>query len=72
MRAGIIAKKVGMSNLFTPNGVNIPITVLHVDECKVIERSEINDSDNDRVILGASGLKKTKNSTKGFFDKKKT
>ena len=72
MRAGIIAKKVGMSNLFTPNGVNIPITVLHVDECKVIERSEINDSDNDRVILGAYGLKKIKNSTKGFFDKKKT
>ena len=57
MRAGIIAKKVGMSNLFTQNGVNIPITVLHVDECKVIERSEINDSDNDRVILGAYGLK---------------
>ena len=72
MRAGIIAKKVGMSNLFTPNGVNIPITVLYVDECKVIECNEINDSDNDKVTLGAAVLKKTKNSTKGFFDKKKT
>ena len=72
MRAGIIAKKIGMSNLFTPNGINIPITVLQVDECKVIERTEINDSDNDKVTLGAFELKKTNNSNKGFFDKKKT
>ena len=72
MRAGIIAKKIGMSNLFTPNGVNIPITVLQVDECKVIERTEINNSDNDKIILGAFELKKANNSNKGFFDKKKT
>ncbi len=72
MRAGIIAKKIGMSNLFTPNGVNIPITVLQVDECKVIERTEINDSDNDKVTLGAFEFKKANNSNKGFFDKKKT
>ncbi len=73
MRAGIIAKKIGMSNLFTPNGVNIPITVLHVDECKVIERTtDVDDSDKDKVILGACELKKVKNSTKGYFDKKKT
>ena len=72
MRAGIIAKKIGMSNLFTPNGVNIPITVLQVDECKVIERIEINDSDNDKITLGAFELKKANNANKGFFDKKKT
>ena len=72
MRAGIIAKKIGMSNLFTPNGVNIPITVLQVDECKVIDRTKINDSDNDKIILGAFQLKKANNSMKGFFDKKKT
>ena len=72
MRAGIIAKKIGMSNLFTPNGTNIPITVLQVEEGKVIERTEINDSDNDKVTLGAFELKKANNSNKGFFDKKKT
>ena len=58
MRAGIISIKIGMSNLFTPNGVNIPITVLKVDECKVIERHELNNSDSDKVTLGASELKK--------------
>jgi len=72
MRAGIIAKKIGMSNLFTPNGVNIPITVLKVDECKVVERIEINNSVNDKVTLGAFELKNAKRSMKGFFDKKKT
>ena len=72
MRAGIIAKKIGMSNLFTPNGLNIPVTVLKVDECKVIERTEINNSDNDKVTLGAFELKKVNSSRKGFFDKKKT
>ena len=72
MRAGIIAKKIGMSNLFTPNGVNIPITVLKVDECKVIERTEIDNSDSDKVTLGAFEFKKANSSRKGFFDKKKT
>ena len=72
MRAGIIAKKIGMSNLFTPNGINIPITVLKVDECKVIDRIEVNNSDNDKVTLGAFQLRKVNNSRKGFFDKKKT
>ena len=72
MRSGIIAKKIGMSNLFTPNGINIPITVLQVDECKVIERTQINDSDNDKITLGAFELKKANKSNKGFFDKKKT
>ena len=70
MRTGIIAKKIGMSNLFTSNGVNIPITVLHVDECKVIERIEMINSDNDKVTLGAFELKKVNNSEKGFFDKR--
>ena len=72
MRAGIIAKKIGMSNLFTSSGVNIPVTVLKVDECKVIERHEVNNSDSDKVTLGASEVKKINKSKKGYFDKKKS
>ena len=64
MRTGIIAKKIGMSNLFTPNGVNIPITVLHVNDCKVIDRTEINNSDSDKIVLATCEMKKAKNSTK--------
>ena len=73
MRPGIIAKKIGMSNFYTPNGLNIPVTILHVDDCKVIERSEKPELDTDKILLGACEIKKenkTNKATKGFFKKK--
>ena len=73
MRPGIIAKKIGMSNFYTPNGLNIPVTILHVDDCKVIERTEKPELDNDKILLGACEIKKenkTNKATKGFFKKK--
>ena len=73
MRSGIIAKKIGMSNFYTPNGLNIPVTILHVDDCKVIERTEKSDLETDRILLGACEIKKeskTSKATKGFFKKK--
>ena len=36
MRSGIIAEKVGMTRVFTDEGVHIPVTVLKVDNCEVI------------------------------------
>ena len=73
MRPGIIAKKIGMSNFYTPNGLNIPVTILHVDDCKVIERTEKPELDTDKILLGACEIKKenkTNRATKGFFKKK--
>jgi large subunit ribosomal protein L3 len=73
MRSGIIAKKIGMSNFYTPNGLNIPVTILHVDDCKVIERTEKSDLDTDKILLGACEIKKeskANKATKGFFEKK--
>jgi large subunit ribosomal protein L3 len=73
MRPGIIAKKIGMSNFYTPNGLNIPVTILHVDDCKVIERTEKPELDTDKILLGACEIKKENKSnkaTKGFFKKK--
>ena len=73
MRHGIIAKKIGMSNFYTPNGLNIPVTILHVDDCKVIERTEKPELDTDKVLLGACEIKKenkTNKATKNFFKKK--
>ena len=73
MRPGIIAKKIGMSNFYTPNGLNIPVTILHVDDCKVIERTEKPELDNDKILLGACEIKKenkTNKAAKGFFKKK--
>ena len=73
MRPGIIAKKIGMSNFYTPNGLNIPVTILHVDDCKVIERTEKPELGTDKILLGACEIKKenkTNKATKGFFKKK--
>ena len=73
MRPGIIAKKIGMSNFYTPNGLNIPVTILHVDDCKVIERTENTESNIDKVLLGACEItkeKKVNRASSEFFKKK--
>jgi len=36
MRTGLIAKKMGMTRLFTEDGNHLPVTVLKVDDCRVI------------------------------------
>lgn len=73
MRTGLIAKKIGMSNYYTPNGINIPVTVLHVESCKVVERISDENSDVDKLVIGANEIKKTSKlskSVKSYFEKK--
>ena len=72
MRAGIIAKKIGMSNLYTQSGTNIPVTVLHIDQCQIVERIDSTDTNADKVLVGACKLKKANKAQKGFFEKKKS
>src|SRR3546814_3140195 len=36
MRTGLIAKKLGMSRIFRDDGTDVPVTVLHVDNCQVV------------------------------------
>jgi large subunit ribosomal protein L3 len=73
MRTGLIAKKIGMSNYYTPNGINIPVTVLHIESCKVVERISDENSDVDKLVIGANEIKKTSKlskSVKSYFEKK--
>ena len=57
MRTGLIAKKIGMSNYYTPNGINIPVTVLHIESCKVVERISDENSDVDKLVIGANEIR---------------
>jgi len=36
MRTGLIAEKIGMTQIFTEDGTQVPVTVLKVDSCSVI------------------------------------
>ncbi len=73
MRIGLLAEKLGMTRIFTPNGEHIPVTVVRVDDCEVIA-TRTNDKDGyDAVQLGV-GKAKTKRVTKpmrGHFAKAK-
>lgn len=52
MRVGLIAKKIGMTQLFNDNGVQVPVTVLKVDPCTVVSL-KLKDKDGyDAVQLG--------------------
>lgn len=73
MRIGLLAEKVGMTRIFTPNGEHVPVTVLRVDDCEVTAtRTKANDG-YTAVQLG-SGKAKTKRVSKpmrGHFAKAK-
>ena len=36
MRVGVIARKAGMTRLIREDGVQVPVTVLKLDDCQVI------------------------------------
>jgi large subunit ribosomal protein L3 len=62
-----------MSNYYTPNGINIPVTVLHIESCKVVERISDENSDVDKLVIGANEIKKKSKlskSVKRYFEKK--
>ena len=70
-RTGLIAKKLGMSRLFNEDGSTIPVTVLHVDEVRVVSARSVEKDGYVAVQLGG-GRAKVKNVSKpnrGHFAK---
>ena len=71
MRAGVIAKKMGMTRLFQEDGRHVPVTVLALDNVQVLSRKEADRDGYVAVQLGA-GTAKAKNLSKpqrGHFGK---
>ncbi len=52
MATGLLAKKVGMTQIFTPEGDCVPVTVLEVGPCTVIRRKTAAQDGYDAVVLG--------------------
>ncbi len=71
MRAGIIARKLGMSRVFQSDGTNIPVTVLHVDECQVVaQRTRERDGYTALQLgVGRAKVKNVNQASRGHFAK---
>ena len=70
-RTGLIAKKLGMTRLFNDDGSTVPVTVLHLDDVRVIAQRDVETDGYCAVQLGI-GKAKPKNVTKanrGHFAK---
>jgi large subunit ribosomal protein L3 len=73
MRCGLIAQKLGMSRVFDSTGLHIPVTVLKVENCQVVD---VRKSDRDgytALQLGAGNAKtqNVKRPMRGHFAKAK-
>jgi large subunit ribosomal protein L3 len=63
MRSGVIAQKVGMTRIFTDGGEHVPVTVLRIDQCRVVAHRTQEKNGYTALQLGA-GLAKVKNVTR--------
>jgi len=63
MRSGVIAQKVGMTRIYTDDGINVPVTVLRMENCQVVSHKTEEKNGYTALQLG-SGTAKVKNVTK--------
>jgi len=71
MRTGLIAKKVGMSRVFDQDGLNIPVTLLQLDNCRVLEKKTLRKNGYNALLISYGKKKKNRinKCAKGFFTK---
>ena len=69
MSKGILARKVGMTQVFTPQGTSVPVTVLEADSCRVVQRKTVAVDGYEAVQLGfgAQTLKRTPKPMRGHY-----
>ena len=73
MRTGIITKKLGMSRIFKEDGSHVTVTVLHLDQVRVVS-TRTQETDGYTAVQLGWGLAKVKNVSKpnrGHFAKTK-
>ncbi|MFO1056864.1 MAG: 50S ribosomal protein L3 [Dongiaceae bacterium] len=73
MRAGLIARKLGMTRVFTDAGEHVPVTVLQVDKCEVVavRTPEKDGYSAVQLGVGAAKVKNTSKAMRGHFAKAK-
>lgn len=73
MRTGLIAQKLGMSAVFQEDGTQVPVTVLKVDDCRVVaQRTEERDGYVALQLgVGSAKVKNVSKQMRGHFAKAK-
>lgn len=52
MKKAIIAKKIGMTQVFTENGALVPVTVLEAGPCVVIQKKTMENDGYEAIQVG--------------------
>lgn len=73
MRTGVIAKKMGMTRIFSEGGAHVPVTVLEMDEVQVVaQRTEETDGYTAvQLGIGKAKVKRVSKAMRGHFAKAK-
>ncbi|MCL2873605.1 MAG: 50S ribosomal protein L3 [Defluviitaleaceae bacterium] len=71
MKKAIVAKKIGMTQIFAENGTLVPVTVLEAGPCVVVQRKTVENDGYQAVQVGFLDvkLKHVNKPEKGHFDK---
>ena len=71
MRTGLIAQKIGMTRVFAQDGVNIPVTVLKLEECQVVgvKTEEKHGYNAVQLGIGKAKVNRTSKAMRGVFAK---
>jgi large subunit ribosomal protein L3 len=72
MRIGLITEKVGMTQSFTEVGVQVPVTVLRVERCMVLEQKtkEVDQYTAVKVCAREAPVNKISKPLRGYYAKK--
>lgn len=73
MRTGLIAQKIGMSRVFSDDGLHIPVTVLKVENCQVVAHLTEKKEGYTALQLGigTAKVKRVSKAMRGHFAKAK-
>jgi large subunit ribosomal protein L3 len=71
MKKAILARKVGMTQVFTENGALVPVTVLEAGPCVVVQKKTVEHDGYSAIQVGFGDIKAKQltKPAKGHFDK---
>lgn len=69
LRAGLVARKEGMTRIFTEDGRQVPVTVLKIDNCQVVGQrtEEKNGYTSVQVGAGTAKIKRVSKQMRGVY-----